>query len=59
MKIRLALGITCWALAVAMTPHEVAQARTKAPIDTRTAVTLAAYVAAAGLVLSGLGKAKG
>jgi hypothetical protein len=54
MKIRLAVGIACWALAVAMTPHEVEQARARAPIDARTAITLVAYLSAALLVLSGI-----
>ena len=54
MKIRLAIGIACWALAVALTPHEVVAARVRAPIDARTVVTLVAYLAAALLVLSGI-----
>ena len=54
MRIRLAVGIACWALGVAMTPHEVAAARAKAPIDARTMITLVAYLGAAVLVLSGI-----
>jgi hypothetical protein len=54
MKIRLAVGIACWALAVALTPHEVAAARRNAPLDARTAITLVAYLSAAILVLSGI-----
>ncbi len=55
MRARLAIGIACWALAVAMTPHEVEAARAKRPIDGRTGVTLVAYLAAAVLVLAGIG----
>ena len=56
MRARLPLfvGIACWIAAVAMTPHEVAAARGKRPIDARTAVTLVLYLSAAVLVLSGL-----
>ena len=54
MKIRLALGVALWALAVAMTPHEVTAAKAHARIDARTAATLVAYLSAALLILSGI-----
>ena len=53
-RTRLALGVACWALAVAMTRHEVAAARAKHPIDARTMATLFLYLCAALLVLSGV-----
>lgn len=53
-RARLLVGVVLWAFAVAMTPHEIAAAKTMRPIDARTIVALVAYLAAALLVLSGI-----
>jgi hypothetical protein len=51
---RFPIGVVLWLAAVALTPREIAAAKAYAPIDARTAITFACYLAAALLVLSGI-----
>ncbi len=53
-KLALTAGIVAWALAIALTPGEIAAAKRRAPLSPRSGLTLACYLAAAVLVLRGL-----
>lgn len=53
-KMSLGVGVALWAIAVAMTPGELAAAKRHAPIDARTAIALVAYAIASLCVLAGL-----
>ncbi len=53
-RVVLAVGVAAWLSAAALTPGELAAARRRDPIGTRTAMVLVLYLGAALAVLRGL-----